>query len=79
LIKQVFFNIFDQQLKKMAIQRLSVRNVLFALFGLVLLCSTTAFAGRWALDWNDEFDGTTLDTSKWDAEVNCWGGGNGEK
>jgi len=28
--------------------------------------------------WHDEFDGTTLNTTKWQAEVDCWGGGNGE-
>ena len=36
----------------------------------------------WTLLWNDEFDGTTLDTSKWvywltgarrsSSQVNCW-------
>jgi hypothetical protein len=35
--------------------------------------------GGWQMIWNDEFDGNTLDTSKWDIEVNCWGGGNNEK
>jgi len=33
----------------------------------------------WRLVWSDEFNGSTLDTSKWDVEVNCWGGGNLEK
>jgi len=28
--------------------------------------------------WNDEFDGTSLNPSKWDYEVVCWGGGNNE-
>jgi beta-glucanase (GH16 family) len=28
--------------------------------------------------WADEFDGTAIDTSKWEHEVDCWGGGNGE-
>ncbi|WP_049721291.1 glycoside hydrolase family 16 protein [Gilvimarinus polysaccharolyticus] len=28
--------------------------------------------------WNDEFEGTTIDSSKWEHEVNCWGGGNNE-
>lgn len=32
----------------------------------------------WELVFSDEFDGTTLDTSKWAYEVNCWGGGNEE-
>ncbi|WP_413283425.1 family 16 glycosylhydrolase [Vibrio sp. MA40-2] len=33
----------------------------------------------WALIWNDEFDGTDIDMSKWNHEVNCWGGGNNEQ
>jgi beta-glucanase (GH16 family) len=33
----------------------------------------------WRLVWSDEFDGTTIDTSKWSHEVNCEGGGNFEQ
>lgn len=33
----------------------------------------------WELVWNDEFDGTTIDTGKWNHEKNCWGGGNNEQ
>eukprot|EP00898_Chlorokybus_atmophyticus_P004103 jgi/Chlat1/4694/Chrsp3S05629 len=33
----------------------------------------------WKLVWSDEFDGDALDLSKWDVEVDCHGGGNGEK
>jgi beta-glucanase (GH16 family) len=32
----------------------------------------------WELVFADEFEGTTLDSSKWAYEVNCWGGGNDE-
>ena len=32
----------------------------------------------WKLVWADEFDGPTLDYSKWEAEVNAFGGGNNE-
>ncbi|MBF7074232.1 glycoside hydrolase family 16 protein [Glaciecola sp. MH2013] len=32
----------------------------------------------WRLVWNDEFDGTTINTSNWNYEVNCDGGGNQE-
>jgi len=32
----------------------------------------------WNLVWSDEFDGTSIDTSKWTVEVNCNGGGNNE-
>lgn len=33
----------------------------------------------WALVWSDEFDGNTLDRTKWAPEVSCWGGGNQER
>ncbi|AUX70286.1 hypothetical protein CHX26_12965 [Porphyrobacter sp. HT-58-2] len=33
----------------------------------------------WELVWADEFDGPTLDRSKWTPEVSCWGGGNYER
>lgn len=32
----------------------------------------------WSLIWNDEFDGDHLDLTKWEYEVNAWGGGNNE-
>ena len=32
----------------------------------------------WRLVWNDEFDGSTIDTSNWNYEINCDGGGNEE-
>ena len=32
----------------------------------------------WTLVWADEFDGTEIDRSKWEFEVNAWGGGNEE-
>ena len=33
----------------------------------------------WQMVWNDEFDGETIDSSKWTHEINCAGGGNNEK
>ncbi len=33
----------------------------------------------WELVWSDEFDGDSLDETKWDYEENCWGGGNQEQ
>ncbi|MET4131399.1 beta-glucanase (GH16 family) [Porphyrobacter sp. MBR-155] len=33
----------------------------------------------WKLAWADEFDGDSLDRSKWTPEVSCWGGGNFER
>ena len=34
--------------------------------------------GEWQLVWADEFDGSVIDNSKWQHEVNCAGGGNNE-
>ncbi len=33
----------------------------------------------WQLVWADEFDGDSLDTSRWTALNDCWGGGNEER
>lgn len=33
----------------------------------------------WQLVWEDEFNGSALDGSKWAPEVSCWGGGNNER
>lgn len=33
----------------------------------------------WKLVWEDEFDGTAIDSKNWTHEVNCQGGGNNEK
>lgn len=38
----------------------------------------TAAAKDWKLVWQDEFDGESLDYSKWEIEVNAFGGGNQE-
>jgi beta-glucanase (GH16 family) len=35
--------------------------------------------GGWELVWSDEFVDTDVNPGKWDHEVNCWGGGNGEQ
>src|SRR5690606_20652518 len=32
----------------------------------------------WKLEWHDEFDGDSIDTTVWTHETNCWGGGNNE-
>jgi len=33
----------------------------------------------WQLVWSDEFDSSSIDSTKWTHEVNCTGGGNNEK
>lgn len=33
---------------------------------------------EYRLVWEDNFDGSEIDPSKWEHEVNCWGGGNNE-
>ena len=46
----------------------------------LLLTSNIASAqtADWKLVWSDEFDGKSLDFSKWEIEVNAFGGGNNE-
>lgn len=36
-------------------------------------------ATGWKLVWSDEFSSTSIDSTKWNFEVNCTGGGNNEK
>lgn len=38
----------------------------------------SAAADDWKLVWHDDFDGDALDFSKWEIEVNAFGGGNNE-
>ncbi|MEL7446347.1 MAG: glycoside hydrolase family 16 protein [Pseudomonadota bacterium] len=33
----------------------------------------------WQLVWQDEFNGTAVDRTKWSFDVDCWGGGNDER
>ncbi|WP_273021626.1 glycoside hydrolase family 16 protein [Rheinheimera sp.] len=33
----------------------------------------------WVMVWNDEFDGTAINSNNWNYEINCAGGGNNEK
>ncbi len=39
----------------------------------------TSSPAGWQLVWQDEFDGASIDPSKWELEDNCWGGGNHEQ
>ncbi|WP_084618433.1 glycoside hydrolase family 16 protein [Cellvibrio sp. OA-2007] len=41
--------------------------------------SSAPATAEWKLVWSDEFDGASIDTSKWNFEKNCWGGGNNEQ
>lgn len=41
--------------------------------------SSSSAANGWELVWSDEFDGATIDNTKWGFEKNCWGGGNNEQ
>lgn len=40
---------------------------------------TTAPVDDWQLVWSDEFSGSSIDTNKWNFEINCAGGGNQEQ
>jgi len=40
---------------------------------------TTLPSSDWRMIWQDEFDGTEIDSTKWSHEVNCSGGGNHEQ
>lgn len=33
----------------------------------------------WRLVWSDEFDGELIDRTKWNFDLDCWGGGNAER
>jgi len=46
---------------------------------LLFLCVGFINCENYTLVWSDEFDGPNLDLTKWDFEINCWGGGNLEK
>ncbi|MBR9825294.1 MAG: glycoside hydrolase family 16 protein [Alphaproteobacteria bacterium] len=39
----------------------------------------SAGASGWRLAWSDEFDAEQIDFTRWNREVDCWGGGNEER
>ena len=52
--------------------------VFFPLFS-VSAQDASSVDGKWNLVWADEFDGDSLDLTKWSYEDDCWGGGNNER
>lgn len=60
-----------------------------ALAGLVAGCAAVSSPSEtalvtpvdrgWELVWADEFDGKLIDRTKWDFDIDCWGGGNNER
>lgn len=54
------------------------RPVLVVLLFWVMSSSSWAQKSDWQLIWSDEFNGSKLDYSKWEIEVNAFGGGNHE-
>ena len=53
-------------------------RIFVALFFFATASTTSAEETEWKMVWNDEFDGPKLDYSKWEIEVNAFGGGNNE-
>jgi beta-glucanase (GH16 family) len=49
----------------------SKASAIAALLLIVVAASTAQAQTNWRLVWNDEFDGSALDTSKWSAVTNC--------
>ena len=49
-----------------------------ALSSLTIVCGQETRPATGKLIWSDEFDGSRLDYSKWECEVNAFGGGNDE-
>ncbi|MFM7743583.1 MAG: glycoside hydrolase family 16 protein, partial [Verrucomicrobiota bacterium] len=46
--------------------------------GLLLLLPTAILSAEWREVWRDDFEGKEIDWTKWAAEENGHGGGNGE-
>jgi beta-glucanase (GH16 family) len=66
-----------------ALRLLAMNRCLFILLawpalGLPLVAADSAVSTDWKLVWQDEFNGTGVDSSKWEFEVNGRGGGNNE-
>ncbi len=57
---------------------MSVRGIAFFWIVLCIADPASAQPTDWKLVWEDAFDGNSLDYSKWECEVNAFGGGNSE-
>jgi beta-glucanase (GH16 family) len=64
-----------QMNKTINLIRIFILAVAFPLSG----ACAEAVDEKWKLVWADEFNGTSLDLSKWSYEEDCWGGGNEER
>ncbi len=56
--------------------------IMYAVWSMWLLLLAAAASARgqdWQLVWSDEFDGDSIDISKWEHEVTAWGGGVSER
>lgn len=56
----------------------TTRTLSLLLSGLILTGAAFGQTEDWKLVWSDEFNGSSLDRSKWACEVNAFGGGNHE-
>jgi beta-glucanase (GH16 family) len=64
-----------------SLQSIAVSRMLLSALFCICACLVTAAADDppgWQSVWQDEFDGTALDLTKWEFEVNARGGGNNE-
>ena len=48
-------------------------------WGVAGAAEASSTSPQWQTVWLDEFEGHTLDASKWVMEESCWGGGNNER
>ncbi len=68
-------NSFKHFINHISIKYLLI-NIIF--FVILLGCQNMKRNTNWILIWNDEFENDNIDLSKWEHEINAWGGGNKE-
>ncbi|RFB04933.1 glycoside hydrolase family 16 protein [Parvularcula marina] len=68
---------------KSSLKRTSVISTFACCASVMGLFCANPFAAantpKWDVVWSDQFDGTSLDRTKWSPEESCWGGGNNER